>query len=93
MLMCAVQHPSAFKSAQGLRRILTDFEDVKESVEYERLRLNAEKRTEEETRLKEQRDKAVKEFMRGRAADRDGGDSVLARRYRDGMRVGSMRVL
>ena len=35
MLMCAVQHPSAFKTAQGLRGILNDFEDVRESAEYQ----------------------------------------------------------
>ena len=93
MLMCAVQHPSAFKTAQGLRGILNDFEEVRESAEYQQLRINAEKKTTEESLLKEQRDNAVKELMRGRAANRAGVNPELASRYRDGMGVGSMTVL
>ena len=93
MLMCAVQHPSAFKTAQGLRGILNDIEEVHESAEYRHLRFNAEKKTTEESLLKEQRDNAVKELMRGRAANRTGMNPDLASRYRDGMGVGSMKVL
>ena len=93
MLMCAVQHPCAFKTARGLRRILDDLAQAHESAEYQQLLGNSEKKSAEEKQLKDQRDYAVKELMRGKAANRAGRNPELALQYRDGMRVGSMTVL
>ena len=72
MLMCAVQHPSAFKTARGLRGILDDLAQAHESAEYEQLLGNSEKKSAEEKQLKDQRDYAVKELMQGKAANRAG---------------------
>ena len=76
-----------------MRRILDDLAQAHESAEYQQLLGNSEKKSAEEKQLKDQRDYAVKELMRGKAANRSGKNPELALQFRDGMRVGSMTVL
>ena len=92
MLMCAVQHPSVFTTAEGLQGILNELEEAHESAEYKRLLANAKRRTEEESLLKQKRETAVKNLMRGRADVKNGKDTQLAREFRDGIGLGSIAV-
>ena len=92
MLMCAVQHPSAFTTAKGLQRVLNDLEEAHESAEYANLVDNAKEKTEEETLLKRNRDTAVRKLMQGRADVKNDRDTQLAREFRDGIELGSITV-
>ena len=92
LLMCAVQHPAVFTTAEGLQGILNELEEAHESAEYKRLLANAKRRTEEESLLKQKRETAVKNLMRGRADVKNGKDTQLAREFRDGIGLGSIAV-
>ena len=83
LFMTFLRHP-CLQTPDGFVLLLTELEEHKKSVAYQKLLKQSEKRTEERTQLKRKRTDARFRLRRGQRDNNQNRDTELAKAFRSG---------